>query len=137
MIDHSCAFCAIMAGDLPARIVLEMPELICFFPPEPEMRGHTLIVTKSHYADIRDCPPAIGASLFEATQILAMTYAARIGSTGFNLLNANGADAEQSVQHLHVHFMPRFAKDGLSAWPSFPPFKADLDGLYKLLKIRN
>jgi histidine triad (HIT) family protein len=135
MIENGCIFCAIAARDLPARIVLETAELICFFPREPELLGHTLIASRAHHADVRDCPASLGASLFEVSQRLAGAYAARIGSTGFNLLCASGADAEQSVPHLHFHFLPRFADDQVSTWPSLPPFAADLDGLHKLLKI--
>lgn len=135
MSEECCTFCAIVAGRLPAHVIFETADLICFFPREPDVCGHTLIVSKVHHADIRDSPPSLGARLFEVSQILAQTYRDRIGATGFNLLNANGIDAEQSVPHLHFHFLPRFASDGFSAWPTFPPFESSLDEIFNLLKI--
>lgn len=131
----ACPFCAIAAGEAPARIVLETDDLLCFFPLRPELLGHTLIVTRGHYEHIGDCPAAVGVSVFAAAQSLDRHYRAAIGSTGFNLLNASGADAEQSVPHLHFHFFPRRAGDGLSTWPKLPPFETDLDALHRRLRV--
>lgn len=130
-----CAFCSIAAGDAPARIVHETTELLCFFPLQPNLLGHTLIVTRAHYEHVGDCPASVGSAVFEAAQHLYGHYRVALGSTGFNLLNASGVDAEQSVPHLHFHFFPRLADDGLSTWPRLPPFATDLDALLRRLRL--
>jgi histidine triad (HIT) family protein len=132
---ENCIFCSIAAGRAPVRMVYETAELMCFFPRRPNLLAHTLIVTKDHYADVRDSPAPTGAALFDAAQRLAQQYASTLGSTGFNLLNASGIDAEQSVQHLHFHFFPRFPNDAFSTWPSLPPFETDLDALLERLRF--
>ncbi|MEO6012157.1 MAG: HIT family protein [Devosia sp.] len=131
----SCVFCAIARGEAPARIVYETDAVVCFFPLAPEVLGHTLIATKAHFDDARTCPPETGAQVFAAAQLLYRHYAGALGATGFNLLSANGVDAEQSVQHLHSHFLPRRAGDGLSTWPKLPPFATDLDALHARLRV--
>lgn len=40
-----------------------------------------------------------------------------IGATGINLLHASGEDAQQSVNHFHIHLLPRFKDDSINAWP--------------------
>jgi diadenosine tetraphosphate (Ap4A) HIT family hydrolase len=100
-----CVFCSIVAGRLPSRIVWQTEELICFFPLAPEVLGHTLIAPRPHYADIWDAPTSFGASVFEAANFLASLYERKLGSTGFNLLNASGKDAEQSVCQLSLPFL--------------------------------
>lgn len=130
-----CIFCSIAAGRAPVRMVHETAELICFLPIKPELLGHTLIITRDHYEDVRDCPAAIGEAVFETAQRLARHYSTVLGSTGFNLMNASGADAEQSVPHMHFHFLPRFPNDALSTWPALPPFEADLDRLVEQLRL--
>lgn len=119
---------------MQSRIVWETKDLLCFFPLEPDVLGHTLIASKSHFADIRDAPVSFGAHVFEASQFLASLYRSKLGATGFNLLNASGRDAEQSIPHLHFHFLPRFAGDALTAWPKLPKVHVDLDAL--LAKVR-
>jgi histidine triad (HIT) family protein len=108
----ACIFCQIAGGREPARIVCETDELLCIFPVEPAALGHVLIVTRDHYADVRDCPSGIGSCIFEMTQKMAGHCEEKLGATGFNLLNASGLDAEQSVFHLHFHFLPRFPTTG-------------------------
>jgi histidine triad (HIT) family protein len=68
-------------------------------------------------------------------KLLARDYERRLGSAGFNLLNANGVAAEQSVPHLHFHFLPRFTHDAYSAWPELPGSDADLDELLEKLRV--
>jgi diadenosine tetraphosphate (Ap4A) HIT family hydrolase len=33
----------------------------------------------------------------------------------FNLLSANGAAAQKSAIHLHIHFLPRYRNNGIDA----------------------
>jgi histidine triad (HIT) family protein len=129
-----CIFCAIAAQTAFARVVFETDDVICFFPLEPEMLGHTLIVSKQHYHHVADAPALVGASVFAAAQALSTHYEKALGTAEFNLMSANGEKAEQSVQHLHFHYLPRFGDEEFSTWPALPPFRADLDQL--LLKLR-
>jgi histidine triad (HIT) family protein len=131
--NSDCIFCRIVSEQFPAHIVYESENFICFLPIKLDVYGHTLVASKAHYCDIRDCPPELGADLFATVQTLFQRYRERIGATGFNLLNANGKDAEQSVEHFHFHFFPRFPDDGLSAWPHLPDVRADVGELSKLL----
>jgi histidine triad (HIT) family protein len=71
----------------------------------------------------------------QAAKVLARHYEDRVGSAGFNLLNANGIAAEQSVLHFHLHFLPRFRNDVYSAWPKLPGTDADLDELLEKLRL--
>lgn len=131
---QGCVFCAIAQGRAPARVVLETAELICFFPLEPEIAGHTLIASRAHHPDMVDAPAALGEAVFKAAQLLASRYGNVLWASGFNLLHASGASAGQSVAHLHFHFMPRVGGDGLNLWPQLPGNDIDLDVLHRALR---
>jgi histidine triad (HIT) family protein len=118
-----------------ARVVYETDSVICFFPLEPEVLGHTLIVSRNHYHHVGDAPASLGADVFAAVQVLSLRYKETFGTGEFNLMNASSECAEQSVQHLHFHYLPRFLEDSFSTWPSLPPFKTDLDALLARVKI--
>jgi histidine triad (HIT) family protein len=130
-----CVFCAIVEGREAARVVFETPEVICIFPLTPEVPGHTLIVSRTHYHDVMDAPTALGEAMFKAAQALATRYRSALGATGFNLLHASGSSAGQSVPHLHFHFMPRFEDDGISLWPQLPGSTVDLDELLRGMRL--
>lgn len=132
-LKSDCIFCRIIGRQSLAYIVLESDNFICFFPLEPDVHGHTLIVSKEHYSDLRDCPVTLGADLLTTIQNLSKRYAERLGATGFNLLNANGSSAGQSVDHLHFHFLPRFPRDGINAWPVLSSEASDPELLFKTL----
>ncbi|WP_165790944.1 HIT family protein [Pleomorphomonas carboxyditropha] len=131
--SQDCIFCRIASKRSRAYIVDESENFICFFPEKPDLYGHTLIASKKHYKDIRDAPPELGSELFKAAQKLFNRYSDRLGATGFNLLSANGKAAEQSIDHLHFHFFPRFSNDGLTTWPQLPPFEPNLNALFRLV----
>jgi histidine triad (HIT) family protein len=40
----------------------------------------------------------------------------KLEATGINIVNASGKDAQQSVEHIHFHVVPRYKDDGLDLW---------------------
>ena len=76
------------------------------------------MVPKAHYADIYSIPEDVLANLISSCKMHALRWREQVGSTGVNILNASGIDAEQSVFHFHFHLLPRFANDGYRTWPA-------------------
>jgi len=116
----ACPFCAIVEQPAKALIIYEDARTIAFLPLHPQITGHTLLVPKSHHADIYSIPADVLAALMTSCQTLALHWRKQVGAPGLNLLHASGAEAEQSVFHFHFHLFPRFADDGLDAWPVLP-----------------
>jgi histidine triad (HIT) family protein len=116
----TCVFCTIVAQPNSATVLCESEQFICFLPITQEAPGHTLIASKAHYQSMLDAPTNLGGDLFAICQKLATLYSQLGGATGFNLLNANEAVAQQSIMHLHFHFLPRYLNDAINAWPVLP-----------------
>ncbi len=132
----SCVFCQIAKKEIPAKIVYENDEIICFLPKKIEVYGHTLIVPKKHYQNLYDIPPEILNEVVKTTKKLAQEYRQKIGATGVNLLHASGKGAQQSIFHFHFHLLPRFKNDGIDVWPKLPKTKIDNNKLYKRLRLK-
>ncbi len=134
-----CAFCAVVQRDAPGSIVYEDDALLAFLDMYPVNRGHTLVVPKAHIADLADCPTDLAARLFGISARLAPVVVAAAGAEGFNVWTANGRVAGQTVFHLHLHILPRFADDTFGLrFPKDYPHKvarADLDGLAEQIKL--
>jgi len=113
MRDPNCIFCKIIAGELPARIVDEDERTVAFLDIAPATRGHTLVVTREHVADLLSVDREDLHAAIVASQRLAGRIKQRLGADGVNLVNSCGAAAWQTVFHFHVHVIPRYADDPL------------------------
>jgi len=112
----SCPFCLIAAGLLEAEIVSETEHTLAFRDLHPVNPGHTLVIPKTHYKDVSDTPDEILAELMVHAGKIAASLGGAGGERGFNILNASGGAAQQSVFHLHFHVVPRFEGDGKNLW---------------------
>jgi histidine triad (HIT) family protein len=49
-----CAFCAIVAGEIPSSIVWQDEHSVAFLDLRQFHPGHVLIVSRAHFGDLRD-----------------------------------------------------------------------------------
>ena len=115
-----CAFCEIAARRAPADLVYDDGEVLAFLPLEPQSRAHVLVAPRRHVEGLFDAEGPLVNEVMAVVRTLALRMRSRLGATGVNVLHATGPDAQQSVPHLHVHVLARFANDGLDAWPALP-----------------
>lgn len=108
--DPTCIFCRIIAGEIPCKEVYSDLEAVAFLDVEPLKRGHTLVVPRAHVTDPLAAPHVL-ARMAPAIAATGALLQARLGATGMNLVSNIGADAGQSVFHLHVHLVPRYSDD--------------------------
>lgn len=86
--------------------------IMTFEPLSPHVPGHLLVVPVRHVVDALEDPVLTGEVFAHAAGI------ARDRRIQANLPTSAGADATQSVMHLHVHLLPRGPGDGLMThWP--------------------
>ncbi len=112
-----CTFCAIVAGELPAFVVLDDSYVLGFLDVRPVFEGHTLLVTRRHRDTILDVPPDELLALATAAQRVAGAVEDGLGAGG-SWISVN-TRVSQSVPHVHVHVVPRTKGDGLRGffWP--------------------
>lgn len=113
MRDPDCLFCSIVAGEVPATIVAQDEHTVSFMDINPATRGHALVVPREHAQDLLSIESEQLQRVIVAAQRLAARVRERLGADGVNLLNSCGALAWQTVFHLHVHVIPRYAGDPL------------------------
>jgi histidine triad (HIT) family protein len=114
---NDCLFCGIIAGSVPAQIVLDDEVAVAFLDARPVFKGHLLVAPREHYVTLPDLPSDLVGPLFRRVQRLSAAVPAALGAQGtFVALNNV---VSQSVPHLHVHVVPRTRGDGLRGffWP--------------------
>jgi histidine triad (HIT) family protein len=132
-----CLFCGIVAGDIPAHVVWESPEIVAFLDIRPVFGGHTLIVPRRHVVTLADLPDDLVVPLFSATRLMAAAVEHEaFGADGSFVANNNRVS--QSVAHLHVHVVPRHRKDGLKGffWPRHP-YESDAQAAAVAARLRS
>ncbi len=99
-----CIFCKIAAGEIPATVVFENDDVIAFEDLNPQAPVHVLVVPKAHHANILDGVSAAElAAVVEA--IGEVARAKGLSERGFRVIANTGADAGQTVEHLHFHVL--------------------------------
>lgn len=136
---NNCIFCKIILGEAPASLVYEDDICLAFMDIQPVTRGHVLVVPRQHAIGLADLPAEVGGHLFQVGQkISAGLKKSPIRCEGINFFLADGAVAFQTVFHVHLHVIPRFAGDGfrLVFGPEYRNFpeRSELDRLAKDLK---
>ena len=113
----SCLFCRIAAGDEPAFIVYDSPDVIGFLDTRPVFKGHTLLVPRQHLDTILDLPEDLMVPFLGAAKAVAAAIGTALGAQGTFVAMNNVVS--QSVPHLHLHVVPRTKGDGLRGffWP--------------------
>lgn len=113
----TCVFCSIVQGGTPAHLVLADPIAVGFLDTRPLFPGHVLLVPRGHHETLPDLPPELVGPMFERVQRMAAAVQRAVGAAGTFVAVNN--TISQSVPHLHVHVVPRNARDGLKGffWP--------------------
>ncbi|MYW71646.1 HIT domain-containing protein [Pseudonocardia sp. SID8383] len=120
-----CAFCEIVAGRAPASTIGRWDGFMAFVPKRPATAGHTLLIPLEHVSTVWDLSAPIASGL--AVRVLEIAHAMRsaLELDGLNVIQSNGRAATQTVDHLHVHLVPRYDQDAMgSIWPDNAPVDA-------------
>jgi len=101
----TCAFCRIAAGEDSARMVHQDGEVTAFHDQNPQAPTHILIIPNEHIESVKEVE-AEDMDLLGKLFLIARQIAEEEGlSAGYRLVVNTGAQAGQSVQHLHMHLL--------------------------------
>lgn len=104
-----CVFCDLIAANRYDEMHSSHGwHVVSFSPLAPVVPGHLLVVPVEHVPDALESPDVTAAVMYSAVRL-----AADRGMAPCNIMTSVGAEATQSVFHLHVHIVPRKAGDGL------------------------
>jgi len=103
---ENCIFCKIIDRQIPSAIVYEDDKVLAFNDINPVAPVHVVIVPKVHIANVNDLTPE-NAAIVGDIHLAAKKIADKLGiaDKGYRLINNCGADAGQSVFHLHFHLI--------------------------------
>ncbi|HZO69909.1 MAG: histidine triad nucleotide-binding protein [Kribbellaceae bacterium] len=106
MADTDCLFCKIVAGDIPADVVLDDEACLAFRDIDPKAPTHVVVVPKAHHQDLAAlaaADPGLTARLVATCTEVAQ--AAGLPDSGYRIVFNTGAGGGQSVFHVHGHVL--------------------------------
>ncbi|MBI4130693.1 HIT family protein [Candidatus Roizmanbacteria bacterium] len=122
-----CIFCKIIAGELPSYKIYEDDLFFGFLDIYPRVKGHTLLIPKTHYRWVYDVPEfgrlwETAKTITNALQIVMKPEFIVYVSYGMH------------VPHAHIHIMPR-NKDETAQVPNRKKFpKEEMEAIAKSIR---
>lgn len=134
--DTDNIFAHILQKKIPAVIVHENKDCLAFMDAFPQSRGHTLIIPKHPSRNLLDADSRTLIPLIHCTQKLARAIQAALQPDGLIITQFNGADAGQTVFHLHFHIIPRYKNQPQRPHSSAQADRSKLEQLAERIKTQ-
>jgi ATP adenylyltransferase len=111
--DGGCFLCAVVNGSASdASLVVDRAELtLTLLNRYPYSSGHLMVVPLRHSPDLLSLTADEGAAVFAATQLAIRALTEAMHPGGFNLGVNQGDAAGASIEHFHLHVVPRWGGD--------------------------
>lgn len=132
MKKDDCIFCKIANGEIPSKTLYEDEDFRVILDLGPATRGHALILPKEHAANLYELPDELASRTLVLAKKMAAKMTEKLQCDGFNLVQNNGEVAGQTVQHFHMHLIPRYVNDGQKInWVPGEPSQEELEEIKK------
>lgn len=134
MKQDNCVFCKIIAGEIPSHTLYEDDAFKVILDVGPATRGHALILPKDHYANLYELPEETAAEVIKLAKRMMLQMTDKLKCDGFNIVQNNGETAGQTVNHFHMHLIPRYKNDGeILKYIAGEPGQAELEQIKKAI----
>lgn len=131
--DEANPFALIVAGKIPSTKLYEDDHTLAFLDIQPQSKGHALVISKwSQARNILEIEPDALVQVMATVQKVAQAIRKALNPDGLHIAQFNGAPAGQTVFHLHVHIVPRWAGRATGFAAHAQGDFADADGLRAL-----
>jgi len=108
-------FAQILRGDMPCAKVYEDSGTLVIMDAFPQSKGHCLVIPRGQSVNLLSVKPKDIGRLFGTVQRVAQAVNVALKPDGIIITQFNGAPAGQTVFHTHVHIIPRYEEQALSA----------------------
>ncbi len=100
----SCVFCKIIKEEIPHHKVYDDGVFMGILDINPNTKGHTLVLPKTHYRWTYDVPNF--GEYFEAAKKIAKAMIKGLNASWISFITIG-----EGVPHAHIHVIPRYEND--------------------------
>ncbi|WP_338982058.1 HIT family protein [Spiroplasma endosymbiont of Eupeodes luniger] len=109
MNEQSCLFCKIILHKIPSHIIYEDEHTIAFLDIMPLDKGHTLVIPKIHSTNFINTNDDIISFVNITAKKVARQIEVQLNTSAFNFISNNGILAGQTIEHYHLHIIPKYS----------------------------
>jgi histidine triad (HIT) family protein len=102
--SDNCLFCKILKGEIPADKLYEDDDILAFRDIAPQAPVHFLVIPKKHISGPSGITTEDELLIGRAVR-LAGEIARQEGLEHYRVVLNNGAEAGQTVFHIHIHIL--------------------------------
>ncbi len=102
---ENCLFCKIIAGEVPSTKVYEDDQILAFRDIAPQAPTHILVIPKRHIGSVAEITAENAAVVAHIFAVIPQIAKAEGLENGYRVVSNCGADAGQTVHHLHFHIL--------------------------------
>ena len=102
---NDCLFCRIIAGEIPSTKVYEDETVFAFRDINPQAPTHILVIPKAHISGCDGVTAENSSVVAHIFQVIPQIAKAEGLTNGYRVVSSCGADAGQTVPHLHFHIL--------------------------------
>ena len=99
-----CLFCKIAAGEIPSKKVYEDELCYAFYDIDPQAPVHFLVIPKAHIQSVSQVDEGNAGVVGHIFAVIAKVTK-ELGLESYRVVSNIGAQAGQSVAHLHFHVL--------------------------------
>ena len=107
-----CIFCKIVKGEIPSYKIYEDDIVIAILDISQTTEGHTLVIPKKHYKNLYELDSDLSGEIFKIIPHISNAIKNAFNPIGLNLI-INTERPLQTVNHFHIHLIPRYENDSL------------------------
>jgi len=107
-----CIFCKIAKGEIPSYKIYEDDIIIAILDISQTTKGHTLVIPKEHYKNLYELDSNMSGEIFKVIPTISNALKNAFNPIGLNLI-VNTEKPLQTVNHFHIHLIPRYENDTL------------------------
>ena len=100
-----CIFCKIAAGEIPSTKVYEDEKILAFRDIAPMAPTHILVIPKTHIGSVAEVTADNADIVAHIFTLIPRIAKAEGLENGYRVVSNCGADAGQTVHHLHFHIL--------------------------------
>lgn len=127
----NCIFCKISNHEIGSQTLYEDETCIVILDLSQASHGHSLVISKKHYPSILEADPQDVAHMFTVAKKMAETICLNLHANGVNILTNAKEAAGQTVDHFHIHIIPRYDQND-----GFNPIFTNNEGKEDLATIK-
>ncbi len=133
--DDNCIFCKIVNGEIPSDFLYEDNKFIAIFDKFPGAFGHVLVLPKAHMENLFELTDEVMEEILKVVKKVGLALKDTLNLEALNIIQNNGELAGQTVNHFHIHLIPRIENDTITIkWQTQNVSDDEFTKLYEKLK---